>query len=48
MINIYVEGKPDEKLIEGIIKNKFPATTAAYKIVTTGGYTNIKKTHDSL
>lgn len=43
MINIYVEGKPDERLIEGIIKNKFPTTTAAYKIVTTGGYTNIKK-----
>lgn len=43
MINIYVEGKPDIPLIEGIIKNKFPRTAVEYSIESTGGYTNISK-----
>ncbi|MGL4806735.1 MAG: DUF3226 domain-containing protein [Bacteroidales bacterium] len=43
MIQIYVEGNPDELLIKAIIKKYFPKTLISHNIIQAEGYTNIGK-----
>lgn len=43
MIQIYVEGNPDELLIKAVIKKHFPETQILHKIIQAEGYTNIGK-----